>query len=290
MKKNLDSNVVLGSYDELSQEFDFFSSISEKITQLADLKTILAEILNLLKKGTNCRHLAIRLIDSKGNIPIYSYIGLEKNFLNSEHWLTIKNCLCGYVASGKVDKKLPFITDKGSFFTNSISQFMKEIKVNYPQMAEKAIRDVCYHLGYESVAIIPIKLKDRIIAELFLADEDKDRFPLKRVAFLEKVGIQIGIAIHNSKLYTELTASQQKLIDLFNSASIGILELNTRGSFLQINSRGAKLLGYSSPQKLLANEMKINEMGISQKDWEKFIEEVDTKERVEDYHLVFSIG
>lgn len=278
------------SDSDLSKKFDFFLLISEKISQLANLKTTLDDILAILKKVTGCHHLALRLIDSKGNIPFYAYLGLEKEFLDSEHWITIKDCLCGYVASGDVDRRLPFISEYGSFFTNSMAELMAEIKIKHPQIAGRALRDFCSRNGYESVAIIPIKLKDKIIAELYLSDEKRNLFPLKKVQFLEKAGIQIGIAIQNSELYTELNESKQKLMDLFNSAAIGILELDTKGSFLQINNQGAKLLGHSSPQMLLDDEIKISELNLAKEEWEKFIEAVDQQGTINNYTITFSRG
>ncbi len=283
-------NKVDDLHYDLSKKFDFFSLISEKITQLADLKKTLDDILAILKEVTGCHHLAIRLIDSKGNIPFYAYLGLDKEFIDSEHWITMKDCLCGYVASGEVDKKLPFISEYGSFYSNSMAQLLAEIKAKYPNVAGRALRDVCNQKGYQSIAIIPIKWRGKIVAELYLSDEKKNLFPLKKVQFLEKIGIQIGIAIQNSQLYTELNASKKKLMDLFNSASIGILELDTKGSFLQINRQGAEFLGYSTPERLLDSEIKISELNVSKDEWEKFIEKVDKHDSVNNYTLTFSIG
>jgi len=106
------------------KDLKIFSLITEKISQLKDLKTTLTEILKILKSVTECHHLAIRIIDPQGNIPFYAQLGLEKEFLDSEHWVTVDDCLCGYVARGQVDKKLSFITDYGSFYTNSATDFL----------------------------------------------------------------------------------------------------------------------------------------------------------------------
>ena len=277
-------------YYDWSKKFDFFSLLSEKITQLADLKTTLADILGILAKVSGCRHLAIRLIDSKGNIPIYASLGLDKEFLESEHWITMKDCLCGYVARGKVDSSLPFISEYGSFFTNSMGSVTEDIRDHHPQIAQKTLRDVCHKMGYKSVAIIPIKAKGKIIAELYLSDEKENLFPLKKVQFLEKVGAQIGIAIQNAQLYTELAQSRQKLLDLFNSTSIGILELDTKGSFVQINDQGARLLGYSSPQRLFDEDIKMSSLGFPKEKWESFIEAVDKQETVTTGTFSFRLG
>lgn len=286
----MDLDNVDDLYYDLSKKFNFFSLLSEKIAQLADLKTTLDDILRILKKVSGCRHLAIRLIDSNGNIPIYASLGLEKEFLESEHWITMKDCLCGYVARGKVDLSLPFISEYGSFFTNSMGTVTEEIRVRHPQIARRTLRDVCHKVGYNSVAIIPIRVKGNVIAELYLSDEKENLFPLKKVQFLEKVGAQIGIAIQNAQLYTELNESKQKLLDLFNSTSIGILELDTKGSFIQINDQGARLLGYSSPQRLLDDEIRISSLGFPKEEWESFIESVDEQGTMTNGTFSFRVG
>ncbi len=279
-----------GSPFETIENFNVLCQVSEKISHLSDLKTTLDEILTILPNITECQHLAIRIIDSSGNIPIYSQFGLEKKFVESEHWVTLKDCLCGYVAKGDVDKSLPFITEFGSFYTNSMSLLNAEIKKHQHRLDALTLRNVCQRCGYESVAIIPIKIQKKTIAELYLSDERKDLFPLEKVLFLEKMSAQIGIAIHNSQLYSSLMDSQKKVMDLFDSASIGIIELDTQGTVLQINQKGASLFGYSNPKKLLDNAVKMNELNLEKDTWDSFIEDVDRKGSVVNRVLQFHIG
>lgn len=273
-----------------TKDLKIFSLITEKISQLKDLKTTLTEILKILKSVTECHHLAIRIIDPRGNIPFYAQLGLEKEFLDSEHWVTVDDCLCGYVARGQVDKKLSFITNYGSFYTNSATDFLTWQEENPFDTGGNPLRKVCSDMSYESIALIPIKSKGKIIAELYLSDRKKGLFPLPKVRFLEKVSSQLGIAIQNSRLYSELTESQKKLEALFNSASIGILELDTKGNFLQINKKGANLLGYSSPEKLTEPHIKITDLSLNKKEWERFIEQVDAQGSLSDFTLAFSVG
>ena len=275
---------------ETSGNFDVLCQVSEKISHLSDLKTTLDEILAILPNVTECRHLAIRIIDSSGNIPIYSQFGLEKKFVESEHWVTLKDCMCGYVAKGKVDKNLPFITEFGSFYTNSISLLNADIQKHQHRLDDLNLRNVCQSCGYESVAIIPVKIQDSTIAELYLSDERKDLFPLEKVRFFEKLSAQIGIAIHNSQLYSSLMESQEKVMDLFDSASIGIIELDTKWTILQINQKGSSLFGYSNPKKLLDNAVKMNELNLDKETWGSFIEDVDNAGSVVNRVLQFYIG
>ena len=273
-----------------SQKFKIYSLITEKISQLGDLRKILDEVLAILKTITGCRHLAIRMLDSKGNIPFSAHLGLDRKFLDSEHWVTVRDCLCGHVARGALDQSWPFVTEYGSFFTNSLAELLAEVKVNYPKIESGSLRDACLSRGYESVAIVPVKSEGKIIAELYLSDEKKGLFPVEKVEFLEDVSVQVGIAIQNSFLYTQLNESQRRLMDLFNSASIGILELDTKGSILQVNSKGAQLLGHSSPEKLLGHNIKISELNVETEEWERYIELVDETGGGNNFTLVFRIG
>ena len=270
--------------------FETYSLIAEKITQLPDLKSNLNEVLIILKKVTMCHHLAIRVVDGKGNIPFYSHFGLAKEFIDLEHWITLKDCLCGYVASGEVNKSYPFISNHGSFFTSHMTDFMKNIKKKYPEMEKKSLRGVCAQSGYESVVIIPMRVGGKIVAELYVADEKEDMVSEERMNFLEKVSVQIGVAVQNAQLYSDLNDSKKRLMELFNSAPIGIVEIDTKGYFVQINSNGAKLIGYSSPEMLLDHNIKISDLRIEKEEWEKYIEKLDKKNNVVDQTLDFQIG
>jgi formate hydrogenlyase transcriptional activator len=270
--------------------FEVYSQIAEKITQLPDTKTNLNEVLFILRKATQCRHLAIRVVDEKGNIPFFTHLGLDREFIDSEHWITLKDCLCGYVARGDVNKSYPFISEYGSFYTSRMADFMKNVKKDYPEMAKYYLRGVCAQTGYESVAIIPMRFGGKIVAELYVADEKTGMFTSDVVSFLEKVSVQIGIAIQNAQLYTELSDSKKRLVELFNSAPIGIVEMDTKGHFIQINKIGAKLIGYSSPEMLLEHRIKISDLRIETEEWDHYIEQVDKQENVVDKIIRFSIG
>jgi PAS domain S-box-containing protein len=79
-------------------------------------------------------------------------------------------------------------------------------------------------------------------------------------------------------------------MELFNSAPIGIVELDTKGHFVQINSNGAKLIGYSSPEMLLNHEIKISDLRIEKAEWEKYVELLDKQDTVVDQILAFRSG
>ncbi|MFC2158690.1 GAF domain-containing protein, partial [Acidobacteriota bacterium] len=289
VKSGMDSSRDELLYDS-SKKFEIFSLISEKITQLTDIKTTLDEILEILSKVTGCVHLAVRILDQQGDFPLCSHLGLGNDFVHVEHKVSVNECLCGYIASGNPDKHLPYITDHGSFYANSFRQMVQALPQDNPDLQSIPLKDSCRRHGYESLAIIPIRFNSEIIAELYLSDEKKDLLPLEKVEFLEQVSNQIGISIQNSRLFSALNDSQTQLEDLFNSTSIGIFELDTQSAIIQINNFGAGLLGFSSSQSVLENDIRVFDLSIDRSEWEGFIDVLDSSDSVESFSLAFLIG
>jgi formate hydrogenlyase transcriptional activator len=271
------------------QALNVFSEILGKISRLTDLKTTLDEVLRILNKICECRHLAIRLIDSEGRIPIFAQMGLSDQFLQSEHWVTLDDCLCGHVARGRVDKSLPNFTEHGSFYSNSLKDFMGLAAQNKVGVPKDRLRGFCSDHGYESVAIIPIKFKDEIIAELYMSDEKSGAFPAETVVFMEKVSHQIGISIKNSQLFTQLEESQKRLSELLNTAPTGIIELDSRGDVLLVNAFGARLLGLPSSAELMKPGLNIKDLRLETEDWKRLMESVDSGETVDNQILSLKV-
>lgn len=267
-----------------------FSDILIKISSLTDLKTTLNEVLLILKKVCGCRHLAIRIIDENGHIPFFAQLGLSDAFIKSEHWITLDDCLCGHVARGGVDANRPNFTEHGSFYSNDLHDFIQGARCGKEGISEDQLRGFCSDHGYASVAIIPIRFKDEIIAELYMSDERPDIFPPETVAFMEKVSHQIGITIKNSQLFTALEDSQKRLSQLFHTVPTGIIELDSRGSILQVNEYGARILGYPSSALLLEEQTNIRDLHFDTVDWNAFIEVVDKRETVENAVLPLVVG
>lgn len=266
-----------------------FSDILDRISRLTDLKTTLDEILLILRKVCECRHLAIRLIDPDGRIPIFAKTGLSEDFIEYSHWLTLDDCMCGHVAKGDVDCSLPNYTEHGSFYSNSLKEFMKKAAQNKGGVPKERLRSYCTDHGYQSVAIIPVKFKGEIIAELYLSDERPGIFPAGTVAFMEKVSHQIGISIKNSQLFTQLEESKRQMAELFHTAPTGIIELDKKGDLLLVNAFGAGLLGYDTPAAMMGAGLNINDLRLKTADWENLIRSVDSGETVEDQVLAMDV-
>jgi signal transduction histidine kinase len=177
---------------------------------MASRKNYLDGALELLRDWSGCRCAGIRVMNEKDYIPYESYVGFSHEFWESENWLSTRNdrCACIRVVTGTPDPHdHPMMTPSGSFHCDNMFEF-----VGHPSDEEKdRYRGVCVENGFKSVAIVPIRLRERIIGAIHLADEREGNVPLKMVEFIESIAPVIGEAINRFKLEEELRESENRL-------------------------------------------------------------------------------
>lgn len=145
--------------------------ISHRFLEIANRHTEMTPLLNEfvyeIQKMTGCEAVGIRILDKNGHVPYQAYTGFSKHFYEEESPLSIEcdRCMCINVIKGSTDPNLPFYTSRGSFHANSTTRFLSTVND-----AERGpIRNVCSRFGYESVALIPMKLDERILGLIHLA-------------------------------------------------------------------------------------------------------------------------
>ena len=158
-----------------------------------DIPKLLEEFTREIKNYTGCAAVGIRILDEAGNIPYQAYDGFSRSFFERESPLSIKSdeCMCINVIKGDTDPRLPFYTEGGSFYMNGTTRFLATVS----EEEKGQTRNVCNEVGYESVALVPIRLKERMLGLIHVADPREGMVPLKTVELLEKEGMQLGTAI-----------------------------------------------------------------------------------------------
>lgn len=171
--------------------------VSYRFLEVANRHTrvdpLLKEFVAEVKSFTGCAAVGIRMLDEENNIPYQAYEGFSQRFYESENPLSINSdqCMCINVIKGGVDLTLPFYTEGGSFYINGTTRFLATVS----EEEKGSTRNVCNELGYESVALMPIRLGDHILGLIHVADPQEDMVPLERVEVLERVAMQLGAAI-----------------------------------------------------------------------------------------------
>jgi hypothetical protein len=167
---------------------------------------------------------SIRLHDN-GDYPYFVYDGFPETFIQKENSLCAKDkngkrvpssdgkgflleCMCGNIIRGKYDPAFPFFTKGGSFWSNNTSQLLSSTT---EEDRQSSTRNYCNSCGYESVALIPIKVRGDRIGLIQLNDMRIGMFNEQLIQYFEMIGDQIGLAVHNSWVYTQLQKAYEEI-------------------------------------------------------------------------------
>jgi PAS domain S-box-containing protein len=186
---------------------------SYRFLEIANRYTEMTPLLNRfileIKKLTGCEAAGIRVLDGNGNIPYQAYDGFSEEFYSLESPLSIKSdrCMCVNVIKGKPDPSLPFYTAGGSFFMNGTTRFLATVSEDQ----KGKTRNVCNRLGYESVALVPIRSGDHIIGLIHFADPREDAIPQDLVKVMEWAAMELGTAIRRVQAREELQRAHDEL-------------------------------------------------------------------------------
>jgi PAS domain S-box-containing protein len=223
-------------------ERDLLVGMLQTLSQSRHMNEYLERLVKQVKKYSGCRCVGIRLLDDDGNIPYTAYAGFSREFYESESPLSIKSdkCMCINVIKGNTDSELPFYTEGGSFLSNGTTKLLASV----PEEIKGQTRNVCNQYGYESVALVPMRHKGKILGLIHLADENENKIPLERVQFLERVGVYIGEALHTFMAEEALQESEKRYRDLYDEAPNAYFLVGVDGCIKQANRSATKLLGY----------------------------------------------
>jgi len=176
-------------------------------------KEYLEKTVDLIQQWTGCRCVGIRVLDDRGFLPYECYTGFSGEFWESENWLSLDKdvCACVRVVKGDPDPQdLPYMTPAGSFCCNHTTRLVDSLT----QEQKARFRGVCIKSGFLSVAIIPIRYRDRALGAIHLADERQGQVPPKVVEFIESMAPLIAEAMNRFNLEEGLRDSETRLRQL----------------------------------------------------------------------------
>ncbi len=231
------------TYREMGRE------IIQIMNQPGDLREVLQRVAAHLRERTGFDAVGIRLREGQ-DFPYAAHLGFSKNFLLTENSLTragkdglacrdqdgnvLLECTCGLVLRGKADPSNPLFTKGGSFWTNESRPLL-----NIPPEEELRLypRNKCVHLGYDSLALVPIRDKEKIIGLAQFNDPRSGCFSLEIVEMLEGIASILGEAITRIRAEEELRF-QNLLLSTEHEASLdGILVVGEKGKILSFNKK-----------------------------------------------------
>jgi hypothetical protein len=206
--------------------------MSDKKQDFVALKQILTEILGELCSLSNCQSVGIRL-HNNGDYPYYVNEGFPDFFITKENSVCARDdednlildedgnllleCMCGNVLKGRFDPNLPYFTEKGSFWTNCTTRFLRTITKK-----EKLgrTRNMCNHSGYESVALIPMKSDNETLGLIQMNDPRVNMFTLKDINNYEAIVERVGSVVLNALEIQKRINETFELINKFKAPKI----------------------------------------------------------------------
>jgi hypothetical protein len=215
---------------------------------------------------SGCRHAGLRIADAEGYIPYESCAGYSSQFLTSESNLSLKHdhCVCTRVVAGMPEPhELGATTPNGSFYCNDTSKFIEGLM----EGQRTRHRGVCMKHGFLSLAVVPIRYRDRVIGAVHIADEREGMVPLKSVEFIEQLAFIIGEAVFRFGIEDELKTLNRELEQ----------RVNERTAQLEAANRELEAFAYSVSHDLRAPLRTID--GFSRVIEEEHAEKLDTAGR-----------
>jgi len=205
-------------------------NILQILNEEGNFKDTLKQVLTELKTKTGFDAVGIRLQDDN-DFPYFTHDGFSQDFLDTENSLLERakgggvclnkdgnlslECTCGLVCLGKTDPANSLYTKGGSAWTNDSLPILDIPRAEDPRHNP---RNKCIHQNYASIALVPIRSKDRIVGLIQLNDKRKGCLTLEIIEMIEDIASHIGSALIRKKMEEELRESEE-IFDQFVSHS-----------------------------------------------------------------------
>ena len=163
-------------------------------------------------------------INEGGDFPYFESCGFSEEFVRMENSLCARDetgqticdntgnpileCMCGNVICGQFDTSKPFFTDRGSFWTSSTTELLTGTT---DADRQARTRNRCNGEGYESVALIALRVGEKTLGLLQLNDRRKGQFSSETIAMWERLADYLAVALAKARAEEKLRAAYGNL-------------------------------------------------------------------------------
>jgi signal transduction histidine kinase/ActR/RegA family two-component response regulator/uncharacterized protein YigA (DUF484 family) len=219
----------------LNREFLILSEISQTVNQSADLHEILNNSLNKIAELIGVRSAGIYLLDKKGeNLVFTAQRNFSKRFMEGMKRLKLEEGITGKVT----------LTGEPLFI---------EDYPTHPKALALAIEE-----GLKSLAVIPLKARDKVYGTLNIARKDLYKFTPYEKNLFNAIGQVIGGAMERVSLYTENVKRLEEQKTLYSISQEIASRLELKVILQKIIESAVELLGVGSGSIALWDNRKQN--------------------------------
>jgi PAS domain S-box-containing protein len=216
-----------------------------------------AVLIDALQEWSGCEAVGIRLKDGD-DYPYYESRGFPHSFVKLENKLCkydsdgipFLECMCGNVLCGRTDPAKAFFTSEGSFWSNSTTDLIANTTDSDMQTRT---RNQCNAFGYESVALIPLRLGEEVFGLLQFNDHRKNKFTVDFIRELEKIAICISSALLRRKAEEDLRRSEHRWAITLSSIGDAVIATGKNGNIAFLNQAAENLTGWQMQDALNKN-------------------------------------
>jgi PAS domain S-box-containing protein len=211
----------------------------------ADLKDLMHDLILYFQRFTGCESVGVRLREGD-DFPYYETRGFPEEFVRVENNLCAYDqagelvrdytghpgydCMCGNIICGRFDPSKPFFTTHGSFWSNCTTELLASTT---DEDRQARTRNRCNNEGYESVALIPLRVHGESFGLFQFNDRRKHRFTIEKIILLENLVDYVAIALAKMRVDDALMESSQFSQQVINSVDEGVVVLD-RGLRYQV--------------------------------------------------------
>ncbi|KKK69760.1 hypothetical protein LCGC14_2930810, partial [marine sediment metagenome] len=216
----------------VDKEISIFNYLNKSLAKPLNMKRILRETVGRLPSLMECDAAWVHLVDEKGSLELMAHEGCTQACIEDIKRLDPGGaCLIGKVfGTGR-----PLVVKDAS----------SDPRVTHIRLADSGLR---------SMASVPMQSSGKVLGVLSLASSGKSFFDPFEMKILSAVGNQLGVAIENARLITQLRKRMEQ-IELINEVSSAINSSLSIGTLFRIMvTEIRKLVGFDRASLLLYNE------------------------------------
>jgi len=193
------------------------------------MRELMQKLTHCFQQLVGCEAVGIRLREGE-DFPYYETRGFPERFVLAESKLCAYDqkgelirdmaghpaleCMCGNIICGRFDPSKSFFSPRGSFWSSCTTELLATTN---SEDRQTKTRNRCNGEGYESVAILPLRIHDEIFGLVQFNDKRRGLFTPENIARYEDMVAYVAIALGKLKADEALRESSDKYRNLFES-------------------------------------------------------------------------
>ncbi len=263
VERVLETNRDITERKRTDMEREVTIEILKIVNQSSGVADMVEAAATFFQHESGCEAVGIRLNEGE-DFPYSEAHGFPEEFVRLENSLCAKDamgniirdslgspvieCMCGNVILGRVDPSKPFFSPGGSFWANDTTRLLATTS---DEDRQTRTRNRCNGEGYESVALIPLRLGTERLGLIQLNDRRTGMFSAETIAVWERLADHLAVAVAKYRAEEALRDSEAKLSTTLENLTEGVVVSDTDGRLLYWNRAAIEMHGFSAMEECL---------------------------------------